>query len=75
MLRNLVCDHELKAFVQITTLSSSDYKGQSTAPLKRYNHLREIFSNNTETHIMLLNTKKQTNKKTKSKIQIKHKNK
>lgn len=52
MQRNLVCDHELEAFVQITTLSSSDFQGQSKLAISgRY------FQNKTGTHIMLLNTK------------------
>lgn len=53
MLRNLVCDHELEAFVQITTLSSSDYRGQSTAPQLHKDATTisgSYFQNNTGTH-------------------------
>lgn len=35
-----VCDHGLGAFVQISTLSPSDFQGQSTAPQRDYVHLR-----------------------------------
>ena len=60
MLRNLVCDHELEAFVQITTLSSSDYQGGSP---QLHKDATTIFHNDTRTHIMLLITKKTKKKK------------
>lgn len=67
MLRNLVCEHELEAFVQITTLSSSDYQGAVHSSIKTLQPSQRYFQNNTGTHIMHLNTKKEKRKNTSTK--------